>query len=485
MSRRRRSLPVGLVLPLLAALASCGRPDPGAAGGAPLEGPAAGGPILLITLSGWRPDAVGALGGESFWTPHIDRFADRADWVGTAVAASSEPPVSLVSLMTGVPAWQHRVLGHAAGPARAGIPRLAQAVGAAGYRAVARVPMDRDLDRYGLFDGFDEVAEIEPIDDTAKRLRGLAEQPATFCWLHLREADAEYERRDGELPRLAARSAGLPDWITAARLLGYADPRVALPDGERALAWNLFRHEVAWADHQVGEVLAAVRQSGLWERAWVVLTATQGTELGEHGQVLYAQNLGRVSIEVPLMIKLPGGRRGALRTAPAERVGLSRLWATLVEAVGQRAPPAQALSLFRTAAPPIVSELYHRNGVNEFSLLAGDLQLLWSTRFAAQEPEFYAAQLVASGGRYRLSEPSRSILGRLRREFRRTQPFSGALGGPAPSLRLERWTAGGTVPVEDRERALELAGELYRRLTRFIEKERTPGEESALSGSLR
>ncbi len=455
-------------------------------GASETAGGAAHGPIILITLSGLRPDAVGALGvSPAAWTPRIDAFAREADWVGTTIAASSAPAVALVSLMTGVSPWHHQVLTHTPVSPRPGLPLLAQILGDAGYRTSARVPLKYDLHEYGLLEGFDDVAEIEPLDAVSAFGR-LGEGAPELHWFHLREANTPFERRDGELPGLSVGSGlSLPRQIQLRRLLPYADPRRPLPDEERQVAWELFCHEVAWADHQVGEILEALRASGLWDQSWVVLTASQGLELGEHAQVLYAQNLGRESIEVPLIVKLPRPLRGALAVADDVRVSQPRLWATLVEGVGGRPQPVHAPSLFRAVEPPIASELYGRNGVNEFSLLDGHLQVLWTTRFAPEEPEFYDAQSASKGGKPPLSEPVHRILGRLDVAFRQTLPLSGSNGAGPSRLRLERWTETGVEPIEDRARAQELAIELRRRWMRHVERERTPKEESALSAAAR
>ncbi len=477
---RRRAGSSALVLSLC--VLACGS-GPEAGGAA--HGDAARSPIVLITLSGLRPDVVGALGASpAIWTPHIDAFAGEADWVGSTVAASSAPAVALVSLMSGVTPWHHQVLTHDPASPRPGIRLLAEALEGLGYRTVARVPMEYDLHEYGLLEGFGDVAEIEPIDEAAEVFNQLGKGEPALHWFHLREATVTFERRD-ELPRLASRSGRAPHRIQAWRLLPYADPRQPLPASERAVAWELFCQEVTWADQQVGEILESLRASGRWDDAWVILTASQGMELGEHDQVLYAQNLGRESIEVPLIIKLPRSLRGALAVSKDVRVSQLRLWATLVENGGGRPQPVHAPSLFRAVLPPIPSELYERDGVNEFSLLDGEHQLLWSTRFAPAEPEFYYAQLASRGGKPPLSEPARHILGRLEVAFKQTLPLSGRSNGQPPRLRLERWTKTGVESLEDRARAEELAIELRRRWLRHVDRERTPKEESALSAPSR
>lgn len=447
-------------------------------------------PIVVITLSGLRPDVVGVLGASpSIWTPHIDTFASEADWVGTAITASSAPAVALVSMMTGVSPWRHQVLTHVPTPPRPGIRLLAEALREAGYLTMARVPSEYDLNDYGLLRGFSEVAEVEPIHEAVAALKRTDSKTPTFHWFHLREANEAFRRRDGELPRLAPRAArfpqDLPYRFPAWRLLTYADPGMPLPAEEREIAWELFCHEVAWADRQVGMILEALRSSGRWESSWVILTASQGMELGEHSQMLYAQNLGRKSIEVPLMIRLPRSLRGALAVPDDVRVSQLRLWATLVESGGGRLQPSHAPSLFRDTTPPILSELYARDGTNEFSLLDGDLQLLMSTRFAPAEPEFYFAQLAARGGKPPLSEPAHRILDRLELAFNDVLPISGQNADSPPGLRLERWTGTGVEAVEDHALARSRATLLRQRWMRHVDRERTPREESSLTGASR
>jgi hypothetical protein len=137
-----------------------------------------------------------------------------------------------------------------------------------------------------------------------------------------------------------------------------------------------------------------------------------------------------------------------------------RLSATLVEAVGGEVPALAAPSLFRAGARPELSELYLGNGANELSLVDGDHQLRWTSRFAAPEPEFFPARLVVLGGTPArpLGEPAQAIFDRLESAFRDTRALGGA--GEPPRLEVVRWAAGGragtasppsveTAPVDD------------------------------------
>src|SRR6188474_3266752 len=92
-SPRRFAAALGVAL---VALTACRRAPSGA-------GPA----IVVITLEGLRPDALGAFGGPPRLAPALDRFAAEADWAGVAVAAAGSPGPALVSLLTGLPPHQH------------------------------------------------------------------------------------------------------------------------------------------------------------------------------------------------------------------------------------------------------------------------------------------------------------------------------------------------------------------------------------------
>ncbi len=77
----------------------------------------------------------------------------------------------------------------------------------------------------------------------------------------------------------------------------------------------LQRHllEVGFTDHLLGEVIAKLRRSGLWNRALVVVTADHGNAVIPHQprrNPTHA-NLGQIA-PVPLFIKAPGQRRGRI-----------------------------------------------------------------------------------------------------------------------------------------------------------------------------
>jgi len=470
---RRAKASLALLLLLFLPLASC-RHD-----GTP---PAHDGPIVLVTFSSLRADAVGALGGEQGLTPNLDALLARSDWAGRAIAPSSWGTPSMASLFTGLRPWQHQVLQEDARLSPA-LQTLPEALRARGYESFGYTGQPEYSKPRGYDQGFDLLADLGKGTEAAGKLKSIG-PGRRFVWVHIPEPQAPYFRRPKLASRLSGGGGGLPVRVLPHQLAPYFDPRVPLPPDARRRFWAMYSLNVAWADERLGRLVAALRESGQWDRTLLVVTSTHGEEFGEKGQILNGGNLGRQLLEVPLAVKLPAGFGDRIVLPRERRAAAVRLWATLVEAAGGAVPPAVAPSLFRRAPEAVLSELYLTNGTNRFSLVEGDDQLLWESSFAPPEPEYYRARLAlmsrgnARTARAELSEPPAEIFDRLLAGFAATPPLTGR---GTPRLTLERWgpgPRGGSRPVADPRRAAGLARLLARTWNDFLPAERTPGEEA-------
>jgi hypothetical protein len=458
-----------LLLGVLALQVSCGGIAP------PHDGP-----IVLITFDSLRADVVGGLGGEPGLTPNLDGLLRHADWSGRAVAPSSWGMPAMASLFTGLRPWQHQVLRGDAhlSPSLLTLPEALQArgyetFGFSGEPMYSKPP--------GYDQGFDFLGDLGKGGAAAKRLKSLGDG-RRFVWVHIPEPAAPYVRRPRFASRLNTGRLDLPLRILPNQLAVYFDPATPLPAGRRRRFWAMYRFNVAWADERLGRLLTALRESGEWDRTLLVVTSTHGEEFGEKGQILNGGNLGRQLLEVPFAIKLPVAFSRTIAIPAESRVATARLWATLVEATGGEIPPAVAPSLFRTAPGTVLSELYLANGTNQFSLVAGDDQLLWESRFAPPEPEYYRARLALMNrgtawiALAEISVPPDEILGRLLAGFLATPPLSGR---GAPRLTLERWGERGSQAVSDPRRTAELTRRLARTWSEFVPAELPPGREAS------
>jgi hypothetical protein len=408
----------------------------------PSRGAPPGGPVVLITLDALRADMVGGLGGEPGLTPNLDALIRRSDWAGRAIAPSSWEVPAMASLFTGLSPWQHHAVVDGNARLADDLITLPKAFQALGYRTTAFSSGRWYTAENGYSRGFDSFDVLGRNRDASEHLASL-EEGKELVWVHLLEPAAPYERRTWLLPRLAGEPAAalLPPTVEPLDLETASNPVAPPAPALRRRLGAMYRLNVAWADEKIGRLLAALAESGEWDRSLVVVTSAFGEELGEHGLFGHGGDLERESLEVPLIVKLPAWYRRPLGAPRHQRVALARLWATLVEAAGGQPPPAMAPSLFRRAPSAVLSELYFLNGYNLFSLVDGDDQLLWQARFAPAEPRYRQARLEVLEGTADAKRPDSfgAIASRLYDAYAATPPLAGA--GP-PRLTLVRWLTG-------------------------------------------
>lgn len=438
--------------------------------------PSHDGPIVLVTLDSLRADVVEGLGGEPGLTPELDELIREADWSGTAVASSSWEGSTLATLFTGLSPWQHQVLHQGRARLAPGLITLAETLQSAGYETAGTWSGPWYSALFGFNQGFEVFQSYGKGARLIERL-GRMEGGRQFVWAHLPAPAAPYLRHDELLPRLGRTPPQLPRKVVPMQIELWFDPGVPLPLNQRRRLWALYCLNVAWADQELGRLLDALRAGGEWDRTLLVVTANHGEEFGEKGQILHGGNLGRQLLEVPLIVKLPTGFERQIVVPRRQRVAAARVWATLVEAAGGEVPPAAAPSLFRRADVPMLSELYLTNGTNQFSLVEGDDQLLWESRFAPAEAEYYLARSAfrSKEARERLEEPPRAVFTRLRDRFGATRPLHGI---EPPRLSLERWGPRGTRAVNDFRKMKGMAERLARAWGAFVPDELPPAQEA-------
>lgn len=444
-------------------------------------------PIVLLTYEGLRADALaisdpaaadssaarpsaGAATAAEGPTPILDRFFAEADWAGRAVAPSSRPGTSGASLATGLTPWKHQVLQ----PADRLSPRfvtLAETLSSLGYSTAGYFAGHLTSAR-GFQQGFDSFHTLYRALRARSHLRSLRGDPE-FLWIHLHHPSPPWLRRDWLFPDGVA-PPGLPKNVTAEALAPYRDGRTRPSEAELERLLALYRNNLALADVLLGRFLEEIRTSGHWDEVLLAVTSTQGLELGEERWIGTADRLSRQLLEVPLAIKLPSGFDRRLTPQPGERVALVRLFATLVEAAGGRAPAGVAPGLFQPARDAgVLSELYAVDGRNVFSWLEGDHQLLRHVRFA---PAGVPAAVRAA--RFRKTPPFRGPDGGDREDGLREDGASGNADGDLEETLLLRWVAGGVEPVDDPELERRLAAHLTAHWASFQPRATSPARES-------
>jgi hypothetical protein len=417
------------------------------------------GPIVLITIDALRADVVGALGGPPKVMPALSGLAKEATYAGRAVSPSSWTVPSMAAIFTGFQPWRAQSWANDRAVLDERFVTLPESLKKEGYRTAAFRSNHWLEAQFGYAQGFDLFQYLKEggrAVDYLSHLKGDQE----FVWIHILPPHAPYTRRDPLLDRLDEIPPDLPQKIRPLDLEPYADPAVPLPADKEREFRAMYKLNAAYADELLGRMLEALKRSGQWDKTLLVVTADHGEEFKESGQIAHGGNLGHVLVEVPLVIKLPKGFERKL-VLPPGRVANLRVAPTLIEAAGGTPEAGAAPSLFQSFDKGALSELYLGNGVNRFSLVDGDLQLLWESHFAKPEPEYFRARYAGIGGTPEppLTEPGEAIFGRLQQQFATALPLTGLRSEP-PQVSLWRWTPRGTEKVEDPRETQRLTRQL-------------------------
>ena len=237
--------------------------------------------VLLITIDTLRADRVGR-----GLTPNIDRLAARGASFPNVRASVPLTLPSHVSLMTGTIPPVHGVRENGVVFDRKR-PTLARIFKDAGYRTGAFVGAYVLNRRFGLNEGFD-VYDDSVRRDAARAEMLEAERPGAEV------VDAALKWLDGSAPFFA--------WVHMYDPHApYAPPAEFL----QKAGGNAYDGEVAYADAQVGRLLAALDQGGLTGSTLVVVTSDHGESLGEHGEQTHGMLVYDSAIRVPLVVAAP------------------------------------------------------------------------------------------------------------------------------------------------------------------------------------
>jgi arylsulfatase A-like enzyme len=139
-------------------------------------------------------------------------------------------------------------------------------------------------------------------------------------------------------------------------------------------ARDLYDAEILYMDFELGRLLDALRERGLYERTLVVVTADHGELLGEHEQWGHGQGLWEPLVRVPLILKPAGPARAAQRRD--ERVSLVHVLPLILRELGLEAGETNPV-------PPVLAELelapLQGEAVAWRALWEGSFKLLAST----------------------------------------------------------------------------------------------------------
>jgi choline-sulfatase len=334
--------------------------------------------VILITIDTLRADHVGYYGAKSVKTPTLDGLAH--DGVVFEHAISQVPLTwpSHAVILTGTYPFQNGVQDFTGQPLAPQFRSVAQAFQQSGY-ATGAVVSAFVLERsWGLGRGFDFYDDAFSAETFQKKDIGLvdrrAEESVThaiawlkktpkrpfFLWLHLYDPHNPY------------------------------DP----PEPYRTeYGGHLYDGEIAYADHELGKLIAWLKQSNLYNSSVIVATSDHGESLGEHGEDEHGFFVYNATVHVPLIVKPPAGSGipGGRRVEPVETAAIASVLLGLAHVKDGIEKQFQSKPLFGVdagARDPAYSETFY-----PFSSFGwSPLHALETDRFQfidAPQPELY------------------------------------------------------------------------------------------------
>ena len=291
--------------------------------------PARHGPanIILVTLDTLRADHLGCYGYERPTSPNIDRLAAAATLYTRSYASSPWTVPSHASLFTGLYPFEHGAHSFPVegvvtnvNPLSQDQMTLTEALSGQGWRTGAFVANSAFLGpRWGFSQGFDEYS----VDNR----HGKELNQAVFSWLEQQTQDPASEQpfflflnyMDTHWPYNTAALPGFAPQAVAKeerqQLKDSLERRIMPGDG--ALPLDLLRilegqydASIANVDEAIGDLVAKLKELGVYERTMLVITSDHGEYLGEHHLLGHSKDVYEGAVRVPLLIKYPGQRRG-------------------------------------------------------------------------------------------------------------------------------------------------------------------------------
>jgi arylsulfatase A-like enzyme/tetratricopeptide (TPR) repeat protein len=285
----------------------------------PSPGSRADGPIVLISIDTLRADRLPAYGYAATKTPHIDRLVQDGVLLERAYSHAPQTLPSHTSLFSGQLPFEHGVRDNIGFTVKPGQRLLQHALKERGYTTGGFVSAYVLREQTGFSQGFDHYDdELPPASPTLPL--GQVQRPG---------------------PDTVAAASRWIDGRASAKFFLFVhiyEPHRPYAPPAPFNSGNAYDGEVDYSDTIIGRLLDHLRERGLYDSATIALFSDHGEGLGDHGEDEHGIFLYRETIQVPLVVKLPGGRGGNRRVATP--VQLIDLYSTVLDVTGD-VPPGQ------------------------------------------------------------------------------------------------------------------------------------------------
>ena len=326
-------------------------------------------PNVVIVLSDTlRRDHLSHSGYDRLTSPNLDAFAADATLYTNAFAQSPSTKPSVTSLFTSLYPSQHQVISN-----KDAVPNsyvmLAEILKTHGHATAAFVENTVIGAQFGFSQGFDDWTfddtrhfrtdqTMDEFDESILSWLSAKRDDPFFLYVHYIDPHSPYDP-----PRPWRR-------------------KFHQESGGRARRVNRYDEEISYVDHRIGRVLDQLDSLGLRDNTLVIFLSDHGEGFREHGLYEHSYSVYAELINIPLVIRYPGG------SAPRrieDFVGHVDLLPTILDVVGVNREdlPLEGRSLVREDSQEpqvgvdaaVVSEHLRANGPQR-AIMRGDRKLI-------------------------------------------------------------------------------------------------------------
>lgn len=264
--------------------------------------------IIIISVDTLRADHLSCYGYPLQTSPELDKFAADSILYRNFYSLTALTGPAFTTMLTALPPHKHGAKRNGLSIYRK-IRTLPEILDRFGYHSAAFIsnwPLRKKLS--GLHHGFDEYFEVftkkrwlgvkdpegRAPDVTREAVAWLEEnykkKPRILMWVHYSEPHAPYINHKGFN-------------------FDYSSvPESAYPPGTHMKRIKKYDSEIAFTDHHIGRFIQRLKELGVYEDSLIIFNADHGESFGEHNYFKHGKYLYNSTVQVPLIVKLPGDR---------------------------------------------------------------------------------------------------------------------------------------------------------------------------------
>jgi len=280
--------------------------------------------ILVVSFDALRANALGLYGYDKETSPNLDQFAKQALVFDNAWTAGPVTPTSFAAAFTGDQPYRVFLGWHLLPETTlAGFMHQHDRISFGLMNNVQLAPERHFGEGFDTYQG-DTIGEQQVLKLGQDALRKYRNH-RFFGWIHFISPHTPYVFRE------------ISSHIAPLRKDGPFPKRVPANyqvhnDAELKRARAMYDGEVFYADHLFGQLMATLKNLGLYEKTVVIVTSDHGEEFMEHGKTGHHSMYQQV-VRIPLLIRHPGHPQGSRTDIRYSNIDLLPTLAALIGAV--------------------------------------------------------------------------------------------------------------------------------------------------------